>query len=155
MTHPQARPRTMLGILAGGGAFLACMLLLAGLAIAVGWVRPNPAGPVDLRPWLMLALAGGTPASLLGGAVSRRIARSYRGPALLALLVFCVGLLEATEILRQASAGSAAVPRLLVVLAPVVAAAGVLFGGWLPAKGPPARAAQPPAAADGGRQVRE
>lgn len=139
MTEPPARRRTILGILAGGGLFLACMLVLAGVAIMVGWVRQDPAGPTDLRSWLILAILGGAPASLAGGAVSRRIAGSYRAPALLALLLFSLGLLEALEILRQASSGSVAAPRWLVVLAPVVAAAGALVGGGLPAKGSPAK----------------
>lgn len=139
MTDPPARRRTMVGILAGGGLLLACMLLFAGLAIAFGWLRQEPTGPVNLRPWLILAVIGGVPASVVGGAVSRRVARSYRGPALLALLVFGIGLLEAGEILGQVSAGRVAAPSWLVVLAPVVAAAGVLVGGRLVAGGSPAK----------------
>jgi hypothetical protein len=154
MTDPPTHRRTILGILAGGGLFLACMFLLVGIAITVGLVRQNPAGPVNLRPWLMLAVLGGAPASALGGAASRRIARHYGGPLILALLVFSIGVLEAAELLRHRASGGVSAPLWLVLLAPVVSATGALFGGWLSAATSRTKAAQPPAAAASGRQVR-
>jgi hypothetical protein len=131
------------------------MLVLAGLAVAFGWLRQDEGSRVNLQPWLILEVIGGAGASVLGGAVSWRIARRYRGPAVLALLVFSVGALEATEIFRHTTSGTAAAPRWLILLAPVVATAGVLFGGWLAAKASSKKAAQQPAAAAGGRQVRD
>jgi hypothetical protein len=106
------------------------MLLLAGVAIALGWITKDDAGRVNLGPWLALEIAGGAVASVLAGAVSRRIARRYLGPAVLAGASFGVGLAEAMEILRHAAAGDVQAPPWLVLLAPVVTAAGVLFGGW-------------------------
>jgi len=125
--------RTSLGVLAGGGLFVAIMLLLAGTAVAFGWIRGGEGGQVDLGPWLTLEILGGSAASVLAGAASRRVAGRYRAPAVLAALIFTVGLLEATEILRSAAAGVTETQTWLVLLAPIVAGAGVLLGGWRPA----------------------
>ena len=111
---------------------MAIMLLLAGVAIAFGMITHDEAGRLNLGPWLALEIVGGAIASLLAGAVCRQIARRYRGPVVLALGIFTIGLLEASEILRQVAAGRAAAPRWLVLLAPLVTAAGVLLGGWVP-----------------------
>jgi hypothetical protein len=124
--------RAVLGTLVGGTIFLVVMLLLAGIAVALGWIARPGDGPLDLGPWLRLEIAGGAVASILAGAVARRVSGSARGPALLAVIAFCIGLLEAIEILRFAATGLALVPRTLVLVAPFVAAAGVLLGGWRP-----------------------
>ena len=108
------------------------MLLLAGMAVAFGLITSDEAGRLNLGPWLVLEIVGGAVASVLGGVVSRRIARRYRGPVVLAVVVFSIGLLEATEILRYTAAGGANAPGRLVLLAPIIGAAGVLLGGWRP-----------------------
>jgi hypothetical protein len=137
--------RTILGVLAGGGVFLGIMLALAGVAVALGWLRQGEAGGVNLRPWLILEIIGGVPASILGGVISRRIAHRDRGPAVLATFVLGVGVLEATEIVRNTNSGSA---TWLALLAPVFATAGVLFGGWGSSRGSSRKTAQQAAAAD-------
>jgi hypothetical protein len=131
-TAPPLLRRGLLGALTGGGVLLTVMLLLAGMAMALGWIAPGSAGPLNLTPWLVLELAGGAGASVLAGAVSRRIAGHVRGPLLLAAGVFTLGLLEATEILVYARTGLVAAPPGLVLLAPFIAAAGVLLGGLRP-----------------------
>lgn len=140
--------RTFLGVLAGGGLFLSIMLLLAGVAVGIGWLGQNEAGPLELRPWLILEIIGGAGASVLGGAVSRRIARHYRGPAVLALVVFGLGVLEATEVLRYVRSGNAVAPQWLVLMAPLVATSGVLIGGRFSTKGSSEKATQQAAALD-------
>lgn len=109
---------------------LAIMLTFAGVAIVSGLVTQDDAGRVSLGRWLVLQNVGGAIASVLAGAASRRIARSYRGPQILAIGAFALGLLEAIEILRHTAAGGAVAPAWLVLLAPIVAASGVLLGGW-------------------------
>lgn len=127
---PHSLRRTVRGVLGGGGLLLVIMLLLAGTAAAFGWVQVGEAGRVNLGPWLTLEIIGGAAASVIGGVVSRRIAGRYRAPAVLAAIVFAIGLLEATEIVRSTAAGNTEAPTWLVLLAPIVAGAGVLFGGW-------------------------
>ena len=85
---------------------------------------------MNLGPWLTLEIIGGAAASVLGGGVSRRIAGRYRAPAVLAAMVFTIGLIEATEIVRSTVAGITEAPTWLVLLAPIAAGGGVLFGGW-------------------------
>lgn len=126
----EGRRRVMLGSLAGGGVLLGVMLMLAVLAAGLGWIARDGAGRVDLGPWLAIQIVGGAVASVAGGAVSRCVARSFRGPALLAVAVAVLGTIEAAEILRHAHAGGVVVDAGLVRLAPVVAAGGVLLGGW-------------------------
>lgn len=108
------------------------MLLLAGMAVTLGLITHNEAGRLNLKPWLVLEIAGGAVASVLGDVVSRRIAHRYRGPVALAVVVFSVGLLEATEILRYTGAGGADAPGWLVLLALIIDAAGVLLRGRRP-----------------------
>jgi hypothetical protein len=127
---------------------VASLLLLAATAAALGWLRQDAAGRVDLGPWLVLEVLGGAAAGVLGGALSRRIARRTSGPGVLALLLFGVGVLEAAEILGSTASGRVAAPQGLVLLAPAVAAAGVLLGGRLSAKGWSERAARQAAAPD-------
>ena len=67
------------------------MFLLAGIAIAFGWVRQAEGGGVNLQPWLTVATIGGIPATVVVGAVSRRIARGFRGPVVLAALLLFGG----------------------------------------------------------------
>lgn len=129
---PHELRRTIQGVLAGGGVLMAIMLLLAGTAAFFGWIRADTPGRLDLRTWLVLELIGGAAACALGGAVSRRIAGRYRGPAMLAAIVLCVGLLEAMAVLRYRDTVQVDAPVGLVLLAPVVAAAGVMLGGWRP-----------------------
>ncbi len=52
-----------------------------------------------------------------------------RAPVALAFLLFTLGLLEVAEILRHVARGSVQAPTWLLLLAPVVTAAGVLAGG--------------------------
>lgn len=111
---------------------VAIMLALAGVAIASGMITRDNGGRVSLGPWLVLQTVGGAIASVLAGATSRRIAKGYRAPLILAAAVFAIGLLEAAEILRYTAAGGAEASPWLVLLAPVVAASGVLLGGWRP-----------------------
>lgn len=131
------------GVLAGSGVLVAIMLLLAGAAIVSGTITQDEAGRVNLEPWLVLQVIGGSIASVLAGATSRRIARSSRGPRILAAGVFAFGLVEAAEILRFTAAGGAEAPTWLVLLAPVMAAAGVLLGGWCSSQSAHASAGPP------------
>jgi hypothetical protein len=105
------------------------MLMFAGAAIVLGWVRQDEAGSVNLRPWLTLAIIGGASASALAGLVSQHIARRYRGPVVLGFIVLGIGVLEAAGILRQAASGGTVAQAWLVLMAPIVAASGVLCGG--------------------------
>jgi hypothetical protein len=127
---PPSLQSTILGVLAGGGLFLAIMLMLAGVAIFSGMITRDDAGRLNLGPWLILEIVGGAFTSLLAGATSRRIARGYRAPLVLAVCALTIGLLEATEILRLTAAGGAKAPTWIVLLAPPVTALGVLLGGW-------------------------
>jgi hypothetical protein len=127
---PPARQRITLGVLVGGGVLLAVMFLIAGLAVLFGWIPYDAEGRLQLGTWLMLEILGGGAASVLAGWVCRRIARDRRGPLVLAAAMFTIGLLEATEIRRHVLAGRADAPMWLVGLAPVVAAVGILIGGW-------------------------
>ncbi len=131
MTSPARR--TVKGVLAGGGLLVGTMLALAGVAIAAGMVARDPAGRLDLGPWLVLEIVGGAAVSVFAGALSRRIAQSNRGPLVLALCAFTVGLLEAAQLLGYSARAGALAPTWLVLLAPVVTAAGVLLGGLLTA----------------------
>lgn len=128
--EPRSPRRTTLGVLAGGATLLGIMAPLAGMAVAAGLVRTDGGAHWSLGPWLALEIIGGGGASVVAGAVSRRIGQTNRAPIVLATIVFCVGLLEAATILRFAGAANAEAPRGLVMLAPPVAAAGVLLGGW-------------------------
>lgn len=121
--------RTVRGVIAGAGLLVGIMLALAGVAIMMGMIERDPGGRLDLTRWIVLELVGGAIASVFAGALSRRMAGSRRGPLTLAACAFTVGLLEATEILRVTAAGRAVAPTWLVLLAPVVTAAGVLLGG--------------------------
>jgi hypothetical protein len=150
---PDAPQRTVAGLLGGGGVFIAIMLVLAGTAVALGWLRTGEAGPVDLRPWMLLEILGGLGASVLAGVVSRRIAHGSRGPTLLSIFLFVAGSLEAFEILHSVAAGRAAAPSWLVLPAPVEAAVGVLFGSWLAGRSSNKATRRTSAAADRG-QVR-
>jgi hypothetical protein len=106
------------------------MLLLAGVAVAGGLIRKDSAGRWDLGPWLVLETAAGALASVVAGAVSRRVAGRFSGPVALAACALSFGLIEAIEILRRAGSGAVVAPARLVLAAPLVAAAGVLLGGW-------------------------
>ena len=127
---PRPRPRTALGVLAGGATLLGIMAPLAGMAVAAGLVRPDGGAHWSLGPWLTLEIVGGGGASAVAGAVSRRIGQTNRAPMTLAAIVFCVGLVEAATILRYAGAAHAEAPPGLVMLAPPIAASSVMFGGW-------------------------
>jgi hypothetical protein len=129
---PHSLRRTIVGILAGGGLFLGIMLLLVGTAVALGLIRRDPSARVNLGPWLVLELAGGAPASVIAGMLSRRIARRYRAPLVLAACLFGLGLLEAAEILAETALGVVEAPIWLALLAPLITASGVLLGGWRP-----------------------
>jgi len=131
---PSALHRTILGVLAGGGLFLVLMLMLAGMAVVSGLITHDEAARPNLGPWLVLEIAGGAVASVLAGVVSRRIARCYRGPGVLAVCLLSLGILEAVELLGQDAAGGAVAPIWLVLLAPIIMTVGVLLGGWRPRK---------------------
>jgi hypothetical protein len=122
--------RTILGILVGGGIFVAIMLLFAGTAITAGWIRYEAGGRLNLTPWLILEIIGGIPASIIGGNVCRRISHRNSSALMLAFLIFSFGLLESVELYRFISLGNGHAPRWLVILAPVIATAGILIGGW-------------------------
>jgi len=121
--------RSIVGVLAGGGVLLGAMLLLAATAVLLGWIQHDPNAPVDLRAWLVLEVVGGGAVSMLAGWVCRHISRHYRAPGVLALAVFSIGLLEASEIVRHLQGSALQAPLWLVLLAPVVAALGILIGG--------------------------
>jgi len=129
---PASARKTILGVLAGGGVIMAIMLLLAGMAVLFGWIRHAEDGRLGLRPWMVLEIIGGVAASVLGGTIARGVAGHYRGPAILAVMVLSVGLLEAAAIFHYGAAVGVIAPKWLVMLAPVAAAAGVLLGGWRP-----------------------
>lgn len=113
---------------------LIVMFLLAWAAVAFGLITRDVASQLDITHWLVLEIAGGAVASVLAGVVSRRVAGSFRGPAFLAVCAFTVGLLEAAEILRHSVAGRVVAPTWLVLIAPFVAAAGVLVGALMPGR---------------------
>lgn len=128
--NPAAKRRTTLAVLTGGGLFLAMMVLLAAIAIALGLITQDRAGRWQLGPWLVLETVGGLVAGFVAGSLARRMAKNYRGVVVLAASIFCLALLESTELLRQVAAGRVDAPRWLLAIAPLVAAAGVLLGGW-------------------------
>ncbi len=121
--------KEMLGILAGGGVLLGSMLLLAFMAVIFGWIQQDKTGFVDLGPWLALEVLGGAVATVVAGWVCRNISLRFRGPAILALVVCSLGLVEAAEILRYMKGNSLTAPVWLVLCAPFVAASGILLGG--------------------------
>lgn len=122
--------RVILGIIVGGGIFIAIMLLFAGIAITAGWVRYEAGERMNLTPWLILEIIGGVPASILAGNVCRRISRRKSAATILAFLILSFGLLETVELYRFISSGSGFSPIWLVILAPFAATAGILVGGW-------------------------
>lgn len=122
--------RAILGIIVGGGIFVAIMLLFAGIAIMAGWIRYEAGGRLNLTPWLILEILGGIPASILAGIVCRRISRRSSARMVLAFLILGFGLLESVELYRFISSGSGYAPMWLVILAPFVATIGILIGGW-------------------------
>lgn len=122
--------RTVLGVLSGGAVLVGSMLLLAAMAVLFGWIQPAATGFLDLGPWLVLEVLGGAAASVLAGWVCRNISLRFRGPAVLALVVCSVGLLEAAEILRYLKGNPSGAPVWLVLSAPFVAASGILLGGF-------------------------
>ena len=122
--------RIVLGVLAGGGLFIAAMILLAAMSILFGWIKADETGSVDLGSWLILEVLGGTAACFLAGWVSRIVSGRFLGPAVLALFVCSVGLLEAAEILRHVNENSISASKWLVIGAPFVAALGILFRGF-------------------------
>lgn len=118
------------GVLVGGALFLVTMLVAAAGAVAVGAILPSSAGrPVDLRPWLMLEVVGGTVASALSGWVCRKVSHAVSGPILLAGLVLTLGLLEAAEVTRYVGGRAGGPSPWLILGAPFLAAGGVLLGG--------------------------
>jgi hypothetical protein len=123
--------RPWLGLIAGGLVLLSIMALVAGAAVALGWFAFDGAGRPDLRRWLQLEIAAGSLASVLAGAVSRRVAGSSRGPALLAWFVLGIGLLEAAAITALADAARVQAPGRWPWVAPFAGSLGVLCGGWL------------------------
>ena len=127
--EPTAR-RVMLGVIAGAVVLASMMMALAGLAVGLGWISVRATGPVNLEPWLLLEIIGGAAASVIAGAVVKRVSWSRQGPAWLAATLLSIGLLESAEIVRAARAGVVVAPVLLLIIAPLVAPAGVLLGGW-------------------------
>lgn len=116
------------GVLVGGALFLVTMLVAAAGAVAVGAILPSSAGrPVDLRPWLMLEVVGGTVASALSGWVCRKVSHAVSGPILLAGLVLTLGLLEAAEVTRYVGGRAGGPSPWLILGAPFLAAGGVLL----------------------------
>ncbi len=136
--------RLVLGVLAGGALFVGSMLQLVATAILFGWIKADETGSVDLGPWLILEIIGGTSTCVLAGWVCRKISCRFLGPAILALLVCSIGLLEAAEILRHVNGHYVAAPIGLVIVAPFVAALGILLGGIRRSKAVPALTAKPP-----------
>lgn len=122
--------RIVLGILAGGSLLIGTMVVLAGVAILCGWIPHDDTRPLDLGSWLLLEVVGGGIASVVAGWVCRKISRHAWGPYGLALTVLTIGLLEVAEILRHARAGALEAPLGLVLVAPFVAALGILLGGF-------------------------
>lgn len=129
MSRPLHLRRHVTAVAAGAVALVGLMLLAAGASLALGLVRLDARGTPDLTPWLIVELVAGAGASIVAGRVARRLGGSHAAPRALAALVGLVGLLEAGEILRHVSKGEAAAPLGLVLLAPLVAAFGVLVGG--------------------------
>ena len=126
------RRSTARGVIVGGLMLFAIMLTLAGGAIVMGWISNGSDGQFDLERWLVLELTVGAVVSAACGYVCRRIAGQFSGPSILAILVFCVGLLEASTILSFSERSESGVSTLLTLLAPFVSALGVLAGGWRP-----------------------
>lgn len=122
--------RVILGIIVGGGIFVAIMLLFAGIAITAGWVRYEAGERLNLTPWLVLEIIGGVPASIFAGNVCMRISRRKFAATILAFLILVFGILETVELYRFISSGSGYAPMSLVILAPFVATIGILNGGW-------------------------
>jgi hypothetical protein len=120
------------GVIVGGVLLVAIMLAQASLAIVMGWVSTVHDGQIDLQRWLAIEVSVGAVASTVCGYVCRRIAKRFSGPCILAVLVFCIGLFEASVILQYTAGSNVKVSALLAVIAPFVSALGVLIGGWRP-----------------------
>lgn len=129
MSRPFRCRRDVTAVAAGAASLIGLMLLAAGASLALGLIRLDSQGAHDLAPWLVVELIAGAGASLVAGRVARRLGGSNAAPRALAVLVGLVEFLEAGEILRHVSAGDASAPLGLVLLAPLVAAGGVLIGG--------------------------
>jgi hypothetical protein len=105
------------------------MLLVAAIAVGLGFVQRSGQQPTDLRAWLALEVLAGAVAAALAGRVAARVGRGPRAVGALALLTAVLGTLEAAEVLRFVRSGDAMAPTWLVLAAPLVAGAGVLAGG--------------------------
>ncbi len=126
---------TLLGVLTGGAVLVGSMLVLAAVAVLLGWMQRDETGSINLGPWLALEVLGGAAASVLAGWVCRNISHRLRGPVVLALVVCSVGLLEAVEILHYIKGNTVKAPIWLVLIAPFVAASGILLGGFRRSQG--------------------
>lgn len=124
--------RIVRSVITSGLLFIGVMLVVASGAIAAGWLTNERSGQFDLQRWLILELTIGAIVSTACGYLCRRIANHFRGPTILALSVFCVGLLETSAILSFSERSKTELAVLLAILAPFVSALGVLIGGWRP-----------------------
>lgn len=131
--------------------FLVVFVSLTGAYLLVGVDRAFRPGVYDVSAlWVVISIAVGIGAALVGGWVSRKVAGQVLGPRLLAGLVFVLGLAMAVPALTAgggSDAGSEPVaertsevgpmeamqqaksPLVAVLLNPLIGMVGVLVGG--------------------------
>ncbi len=124
---------------------LVVFVALSGAYLAVGADGAFRPGVYEVSAlWIGISLVVGFGAALLGGVVARKVAGGARGPRVLAAVVFVLGLATAAPALRG-DAGAAAprtgevgnieamqsarTPLVVLLLNPLIGAAGVLVGG--------------------------
>lgn len=126
--------------------FICIFALFSGLYLALGAEGAFQPGSYEVSmSWIAISMVLGFAAAVVGGWVSRAIARSQAGPRALAVLVLALGLIMAASIaasppppaVRDAALsnmeamGKAQTPLWVAVLNPFIGAAGVLLGGRL------------------------
>lgn len=123
--------RTIIGILGGIAVFFGLMGALAFLSTRLSILLPESGNGVDLTNWLVVEILVGGAAGALAGLVSRRLGRGPSAPVSIALLILCLGVVEASLLQTQMEAGRAAAPLLLIWIAPAIGPLGILVGGLL------------------------
>jgi hypothetical protein len=124
--------------------FLCVFALFSGLYLALGTDGAFQPGSYQVSTlWIVISTVLGFAAAVVGGWVSRALARSPRGPRALAVLVLLLGLVMAASIAasppppaardatlsNMEAMGKAQTPLWVAVLNPFIGAAGVLLGG--------------------------
>ncbi|NWF89736.1 MAG: hypothetical protein HXY50_09790 [Ignavibacteriaceae bacterium] len=118
------------GIIVGGSLFIILMLIVAAVLIFLKIITNDNLQNFNLTSWLIIEIIFGTLFSIISGWICRKISRHYRGPLILALIIFVFGLLETAEIIRFTLNNSLNVPLWLIISAPFIASTGILIGGY-------------------------